>query len=240
MFAIAVILTFLFYLIITIVLVLLVSRSARKRGIKGWKWGLPAAIGMYLLVFWDWLPMEVMISYKCSNDAGYVQYKTVDEWKLENPGVWETLDHKWLPKKYLVKIKKGAKQSKREHYKLPDGTELVARYDAGGKYMTTNISSNDGIVRSLLNQRFTWELERISHPFHIRETDEKIIDRKTGKVIAQYIDFSTDILPIGIGSDDLSDYKFWMQKRSCEKDRSSRKRFGEFTHFIQHHKRIEL
>jgi len=55
---------------------------------------LGAVLGMLAIllpVFGDWIPMEVMFKYDCSRYAGYTQYKTLDQWKSENPGVAETL-----------------------------------------------------------------------------------------------------------------------------------------------------
>ena len=73
---------------------------------RGWRWGvekkgwtgrkrwLGAAIGfliVYLPVFWDWLPTVAMHQYYCATEAGFWVYKTLDQWKAENPGVMETL-----------------------------------------------------------------------------------------------------------------------------------------------------
>jgi hypothetical protein len=49
------------------------------------------ALVMYHLVFWDWVPTVVAHQYYCATEAGFWVYKTVDEWKAENPGVMETL-----------------------------------------------------------------------------------------------------------------------------------------------------
>ncbi len=73
---------------------------------RGWRWGiekkgwtgrkryLGAAIGfliVYLPVFWDWLPTVVVHQYYCAKDSGFWVYKTLEQWKKENPGVMETL-----------------------------------------------------------------------------------------------------------------------------------------------------
>ncbi|MES9830208.1 MAG: hypothetical protein ABW201_18260 [Candidatus Thiodiazotropha sp.] len=62
----------------------------------------------------------------------------------------------------------------------------------------------------------------------------------TGEVIARYVDFRTNIAPLGIGSSDLSDYKFWMYKDSCESDYHSKGLFNEFHHFIKFKEEIKL
>ena len=73
---------------------------------QGWRWGiekkgwtgrkrwLGAAIGfliVYLPVFWDWIPTVVAHKYYCEKEAGFWVYKTLDQWKAENPGVMEGL-----------------------------------------------------------------------------------------------------------------------------------------------------
>jgi hypothetical protein len=72
------------------------ARRAKKRGIAGWKWGLPMALVMYHLVFWDWVPTVVAHQYYCSKYGGFTVYKTLKEWKMENPSVEETLTWKDL------------------------------------------------------------------------------------------------------------------------------------------------
>lgn len=62
------------------------------RGKKGhWAWTLSAALLVYLSVFWDHIPTVVMHKYYCEKEAGFWVYKTLDQWKKENPGVMETL-----------------------------------------------------------------------------------------------------------------------------------------------------
>jgi len=66
-------------------------KAAKVRGISGWMLGLPVALVMYHLVFWDWLPTVVMHQRACSAEAGFWEYKTVEQWKAEHPGVLEKL-----------------------------------------------------------------------------------------------------------------------------------------------------
>ncbi|MES9830207.1 MAG: hypothetical protein ABW201_18255 [Candidatus Thiodiazotropha sp.] len=96
------------------------------------------------LVFWDWLPMEILHSYKCANKAGFFQDKALEEWKTGNPGVWETLSMHALPEEYFVKEKHGQKRRKRRFYRLPDGTELIAHYNLAGKHGSTSMIRGDG------------------------------------------------------------------------------------------------
>lgn len=81
----------LLYLLISIAVVRWAIRFARvnHRSAKRWGWG--TALVMYCLVFWDWIPTVAMHQYYCVKDAGFWVYKTLDQWKAENPGVVETL-----------------------------------------------------------------------------------------------------------------------------------------------------
>ena len=67
--------------------------SSRK---TRWLWAGSIFLLVYLPVFWDWIPTIVMHQYYCATDAGFWVYKSVDQWKKENPGVMDTLVHKHL------------------------------------------------------------------------------------------------------------------------------------------------
>jgi len=79
------------YLIVSIVLVWWAVSAARKRNIKGWKWGAPAALFMYLIVFWDHIPTVITHKYYCERDAGFWVYKKPDQWISENPDIMQSL-----------------------------------------------------------------------------------------------------------------------------------------------------
>ncbi|HEY6094817.1 MAG TPA: hypothetical protein VIU93_07675 [Gallionellaceae bacterium] len=94
-----------FGLIVLIVMVLYLSLLVWATR-RGWRWGIEkkgwtgkkryvgAAVGfliVYLPVFWDWLPTVAVHQYYCARDAGFWVYKTLDQWKAENPGVMEGL-----------------------------------------------------------------------------------------------------------------------------------------------------
>lgn len=91
MLGLAYLLVFLVYLAISIGIVVLVVRWAKKRNRRPWVWGSLAAFVMYNIVFWDWIPTVVAHRYYCSTQAGFWVYKTLDQWKTENPGVAEKL-----------------------------------------------------------------------------------------------------------------------------------------------------
>jgi hypothetical protein len=53
--------------------------------------GHSAFLLVYLSIFWDWIPTLAVHKYYCDKDAGFWIYKTLDQWKAENPEVIETL-----------------------------------------------------------------------------------------------------------------------------------------------------
>ncbi|MCG7995263.1 MAG: hypothetical protein JAZ06_07570 [Candidatus Thiodiazotropha taylori] len=218
MFAIAVLLIVLLYLVSVLWISWWFAKQMNKRGRSGKKWGVGVFVLMLGIVFWDWMPMEILYKYNCNANAGFFKNISIDEWKAENPGVWETLGYEVLPEEYFVSEKQGRKKSRRRFYLLPDGTELIAYYDIAGKYYSTKIVRSDGIKRYWLNQRFYWESVWTKHLFHIREIEDRIVDMQTEAVIARYVDFKTSIVPLGVGASDLSDYKIWMHKETCEDD----------------------
>lgn len=73
------------YLLISVAIVFWSQRLAKKRGRSRWIWGSAAAMGMYLLVFWDLIPVLVMHRYYCSNDGGIWVYETPEHWASKNP-----------------------------------------------------------------------------------------------------------------------------------------------------------
>jgi hypothetical protein len=57
--------------------------GATKRQAQGW--GFVGGFIVWLAVFWDWLPTEVAYRYYCSKYAGVSVFKTIDQWKRDNP-----------------------------------------------------------------------------------------------------------------------------------------------------------
>ena len=92
MFALAFLFIFIVYLLISGILAWAITMLVWKYDAKkGWAFRLTVLLLMLAPLFWDWLPMEISHRYKCWRHAGFEIYKTLDEWKQENPGVAETL-----------------------------------------------------------------------------------------------------------------------------------------------------
>ncbi|MCW8943468.1 MAG: hypothetical protein OQL27_01770 [Sedimenticola sp.] len=200
----------------------------------GSAWALGVGLFMYLIIFWDWIPMEITYEQQCNDNAGFFVTKSIEEWKKENPGVWGTLDSEYIPEKYLLRTEKGRKMVKRLYYKLPDGLEVVAYYDSAGKYMFTKFVDDTLRSKVWLNWRFYKTNNESKLHFHILRTEKQVLDRLTGDTLAKHIDFRTDILPIGLANS-LRDIKFWMQRDSCPnvKENSTHVKFNGFVQAIE-------
>lgn len=79
------------YLLISLGVVAWAISHAKKSSKSVIRWSFGAALVMYLIPFWDWIPTVVAHKYYCEKEAGFWVYKTLDQWKAENPGGIETL-----------------------------------------------------------------------------------------------------------------------------------------------------
>jgi hypothetical protein len=79
------------YAVLSIIAIVIGVKVARARGWSPWKSGLLVAVLMYLALFWDQIPIHLAHKYYCSTEGGLTIYKTLEEWKKENPGIAETL-----------------------------------------------------------------------------------------------------------------------------------------------------
>ncbi|HAF44593.1 MAG: hypothetical protein A2100_04545 [Sideroxydans sp. GWF2_59_14] len=80
------------YLLISLGVVTWAVSHAKKNGLSVKKWGWGAALVMYMIPFWDWIPTVAVHQYYCSKDSGFWVYKTLEQWKAENPGGMEGLE----------------------------------------------------------------------------------------------------------------------------------------------------
>ena len=70
-------------------------RLAEKKGLprkKRWLWAAGGFLIVYLPLFWDWIPTVAVHQYYCAKDSGFWVYKTLEQWKVENPGVILSLE----------------------------------------------------------------------------------------------------------------------------------------------------
>lgn len=83
---------FVMYGLASVVVINISYRFAKSRYNKGWVGGWLAALVMYNLVFWDWIPVYVMHKYYCATEAGFWVYKSPEQWIKENP---DMVGQKW-------------------------------------------------------------------------------------------------------------------------------------------------
>lgn len=165
------------YLLISIFVVIGAIKHAKKNGKSAKRWGWGAALVLYLIPFWDWIPTVAVHQYYCSTEAGFWVYKTLEQWRTENPGVAETL----VANKSAPSNRQG------------DMTNYTDTY--------------------LLNQRFEWVVKHNGQFLFNRWRHEKeVVDTKSSKVLARYIDFSTAYEQRRAG---WSGWKFWLDSRHC-------------------------
>lgn len=79
------------YLALAVFVVTVAISHARKNSKSVTRWGWGAALVMYLIPFWDWIPTVAIHQYYCATEAGFWVYKTPEQWTKENPGVIDTL-----------------------------------------------------------------------------------------------------------------------------------------------------
>ncbi len=179
------------YLTISVLVVLWGIRFAKRKGRSPWLGGIIAALVMYNLVFWDYIPTKIMFHHYCNKEAGVWIYKTIDQWEKENPGVADTLEP--YDEKNILKNMQEIKAS---------GDPL---YD-----YTTELRLNNCFV----------EVRHKKGPLlvNVFKIEHKIVDIKTGKIMATWIDFSSGYgsNPIELGTDyGLKGYKVWLAEDAC-------------------------
>jgi hypothetical protein len=85
------ILLFWLYFVIARAVIRVTINWAKRHNKSTVIWGGIAAFSMFNIIFWDLIPVYGVHSYKCTTEGGLTIYKTLDKWKLENPGIAETL-----------------------------------------------------------------------------------------------------------------------------------------------------
>jgi hypothetical protein len=149
------------YLLLSLGVVAGAISYAKKNGKSLKKWGWSAALVMYMIPFWDWIPTVVTHQFYCAKDSGFWVYKTPDQWKASNPGVMETLpaqSSKGSPTKY-------------------------SRFDnENGETFTYLLNERFNWIITQLD---------ISSVLPIIRTDQEIKDVERNEVLAQYVDFAT-------------------------------------------------
>src|SRR5260221_102222 len=79
------------YVLISVGVVIGAVAYARREGKNVRRWGWGAALVMYLIPCWDWIPTVVSQQYYSATEGGFWTYKTPEQWIRENPRMMETL-----------------------------------------------------------------------------------------------------------------------------------------------------
>ena len=176
------------YFVILIFLTIIAYVIVKKRINR--KWAVRVALVVFLSitlpVFWDWIPTKLAHEYYCKNEAGFFQYKTLEQWKAENPGVWETLRPYSRKESQTI----GNKESifNGQKYSGYMENERFIIYGRGGKIPFLPIRRSEGLF----------------------------VDDKTQEIIAKSVDFRTGPgNKLALGANTLADYKMWLNQKTC-------------------------
>jgi hypothetical protein len=146
---------------------------------------------MTVPIFWDWLPSSIAYHSYCNNEAGVTQYKTLAQWRAENPGAYENL-------------RIFTDEDREERYTLQSG--LYIERD-GGKVR----------VLSMTTPRFGTYTYDTQLPWMITKWTTEFIDEEKKELIAKLIEFKAgpgNVLEVGGDS-----YKIWLNQPVCGNDR---------------------
>lgn len=176
---------------------------AKRTGGSKWRWGIGAFLLVFLPIFWDWIPTVALHQYYCATESGFWVYKTLDQWKAENPGVMEGLV---------------------SYNKNPGGFNV--------NWPSEHKQSSDGHQKEIaehINERFdelvSWE--DISSILPITRKENVLLDVKNNEVIARYVDFGTGN-SVKNTIDPPGSLKFWMHNGSCIGGKAKQTKFGNF------------
>lgn len=139
------------YLLVSIAAVRGAISYARKNGKSAKRWGWGAAFVMYSIVFWDWIPTVVVHQFYCAKDSGFWVYKTLDQWKAENPGVLETL----MENKGAPSTRQGDMGNFTDTYFLNQRINMVVK-----EHRLFSLLSNHLLERELVDTKTTEVLAR--------------------------------------------------------------------------------
>jgi len=182
---------------------------------------------LFVLLYFAALPGATILGYQWGKRRGWSPRRrwvgaAVGFALIFLPMFWDWLPTVWLHSYYCDKyagltVYKTPEQWKNEN---PGVAEALVRQapplqvGSRGKYYFQ------------LNQRFRWEIEGSEKLLWLKEDHERVVDGKTGEIMARYVEFSTG--QPGSSVNDFRDVKIWMRRESCEPvdNRVLRKKFG--------------
>jgi len=197
-------LTLLVLIVITfLVIVPMAVRYAKKHGRSKWRWGIGAFLLVYLPIFWDWIPTVVVHKYYCEKEAGFWVYKTLDQWKAENPGVMKGLvSYNRNPGGFNVDWPS-------QHIQSHDAQQITKTYHINEHF-------------NLINR---WQ--EVQETFSILREENVLFDIKNNNAVARYINFKAGYSisnKVGL----WKSLKFWLESKSCSDGIEKQNMFGKF------------
>jgi hypothetical protein len=187
------------YLLVSIAVVHWAIRYARENGKSVRRWGWGAVLVMYLIPFWDWIPTVASHHFYCATESGFWIYKTLDQWKSENPGAMETLV---------------------ENNRSPEGVSPDWPTEHRPDMNIAHINQRFGMVyKNHFSSREENELF-----LHVWRWKYELLDKTTGEILARQVDFSAGNGRIG-GEPSI---KLWLQSEHCISGTEWSREFSQF------------
>jgi hypothetical protein len=190
------------YLVVLIAVTRFAYSAAKKRGVSKAKCWLAAAGGfllVYLPVFWDHIPTLIAHQYYCKTEAGFRVYKTLDQWKAENPGVMEGLV---------------------ENNTSPEGISPDWPLEHRPDMNIAHINQRFGMTyKNHLSSQMEGELF-----LHVWRWKYELQDKKTGEILARQVDYSSGNGYLG---GELP-VRFWLQIEHCMSSDEQSHKLSEF------------
>ena len=206
MFGLVVVVVGLIYLAVLIAVTRFAYSAAKKRGYSKAKCWMAAGGGfliVYLPVFWDHIPTVVAHQYYCAKDSGFWVYKTLDQWKVENPGVMEG----------LVSYNKNP-----GGFNVDWPSQYELRNDERKKIHTNHVNERFNVIVS-------WQ--DVAGFLSIVQQENVLMDVKKNDVVARYVDFGAgNSVKNTVGPP--GPLKFWLRSPSCIDGKEQQSRFGNF------------
>lgn len=212
MILIAYLIFFIPYLLLSVFIVRLAMKWAKKHERRPKLWGFIAGFVMYNLVFWDFLPTLIAYKYYCATECGFEVYKTVEQWRQENP------DAVVGP----IKMPEGMVLDSQGYGTLykSDGTRL--RYFSGGESSQPSLKfkKSNGAMGYWLNDRFFKKIEVKRSFLSVTVTENLIIDSVSSEVFAKYSYVNSGY------QDGWEGLKFWIHIPLCSPPLSDANNFS--------------
>jgi hypothetical protein len=186
---------------ITLLAMGIAALIAKSNGKNPYRWAKFTFFALLVYMVWDIYPTHLALDYYCKKEAGFWVYKTLDQWKAENPGVMEKLV---------------------SYNKNPGGFNVDWPF-----HFEQRSDGRQLIITGHINERFNEISTRQDKlgVLSIVEEDRVLLDIKKNEVIARYVDFGSGS---SVRDPKNRNIKFWLQNPSCNGGRERANKFGAF------------